>query len=407
MVPPSVRPARDPDDWSWIFDPRQSLRARAVLIFGGLSLAFVVLLGWSGAALFRRHLTQQLGPAFETLAFQIGDKLDRALDERLRALQLAASLAPLRSPTTPLAEKRALLDTLLETAPDCAWLGFADSRGRVVSATQRVFEGTAVETGAWFLGGRRQPYVGQVHEIPELARTLPNPTGEVMRFLDLALPVNESDGNFLGVLGAHLRWSWARDTQVSVVPDAARRKHLSVTIYSPTGEVLLDSGASGWTRPPDAPVVGERPGTRGFTSESVAGDSEYLSGYARSRGYREFRGTNWLVVVRQPVADAFAPTQDFQRWIVRLGSLFVAIIVGLSWWVAGRFARRMRAVTSAAHRIRGGDILSLMPRPDGQGELQTMCAALGKMVDDFRQQQETRETGQVTRPPANPANGKS
>src|SRR3954465_12906280 len=96
----SASSAPDPDDWWWIFDPRQSLRARAVMIFGGLALGFSLLLGWTGETLFRRHLTRQLGPAFETLAFQIGDKLDRALDERLHALQLAANLAALKNPAT-------------------------------------------------------------------------------------------------------------------------------------------------------------------------------------------------------------------------------------------------------------------------------------------------------------------
>ena len=161
---------RDPDDWWWIFDPRQSLRARAVLVFGGLALAFTLLLGWSAEALFRRSLSRQLGPAFETLAFQIGDKLDRALRERLRTLQLAATLAPLRSATTTPAEKRALLDALLNAAPDCVWIGFANREGRIVSATSQMFEGSAVESNPWFRGAQRAPYLGNVHEFPELAR---------------------------------------------------------------------------------------------------------------------------------------------------------------------------------------------------------------------------------------------
>lgn len=377
--------ARDPDDWWWIFDPRQSLRARATLIFGGLALGFSLLLGWTAETLFRRQLERQLGPVFETLALQIADKLDRALDERLSALQFAAGLAPLKNPAAPAADRRALLDSILDAAPDCAWIGFADRDGLITCATQRLFEGRQVETSAWFRSGRRAPYAGNVHEYPELARELTNLGGAQPSFLDLAVPVNDADGNFLGVLGAHLHWSVARATQLSVVPDTARREHIGVTIYAPGGEVLLDSGASGWTLPPEAPAVGAKAGVHGYFAENVPGDAEFLTAYACDRGHGVLRGANWLVTVRQPVADAFAPVRDLRRWIVRVGAIFTVAIIVLSWVLAGRLTRRMAAIALAAGRIRGGDVLTLMPRPHGRGEIQLMCAALGDMVDDFRQ----------------------
>lgn len=388
---PSKSTARDPDDWWWVFDPRQSLRARAAMIFGGLALAFSLLLGWTAETLFRRHLSRQLGPTFENFAFQIGDKLDRALDERLRGLQLGAALAPLKNPASSVAERRALLDVLLNAAPDCAWIGYVDAEGHVVAAAPQFFEGDSVAASAWFRGARRAPFVGGVRDLPDLARELPNPGEEKPRFLEVAVPVNDARGNSLGVLGAQLRWAWARDTQHSVVSDLARREHIVVTIYSPEGEVLLDSGAMGWTEPPPAPVVNRAIGARGFLSENVPGDGEFLTGYARTKGFGEFRGANWLVTVRQPAASALAPVDDVQRWIVRSGAVFTLVLAVLGWLVAGRIARRMRAVAAAAERIRGGDVLTLMPRPPGAGEVQAMCGALGEMVDNFRQQQERLE----------------
>ena len=394
--------ARDPDDWWWVFDPRQSLRARAVLIFGGLALAFTLLLGWTAEALFRRQLSRQLGPAFETLALQIGDKLDRALDDRLRAMQLTAGLTAMRATDTPVAERRAALEALLTAAPDCAWLGFADRDGRVIAGTQHWFEGTAVETSAWFRGARRQAFAGNVHEFPELAREFPNSPDEHPRFLDLGVPVTDAGGKFSGVLGAQLPWLWARDLQRSVVSDLARREHIGVSIYAPTGEALLDSGATSWTEPPDAPAVGDKAGAHGNFVERVPGDGDYVTGYVRTKGFREFRGANWLIAVRQPAADAFAVVGDLRRTIFRAGFAFTAIVIVLSWLVAGRIVRRMAAVTSAATRIRHGDILTLMPQPPGRGEVQNMCGALGEMVDDFRAQQEKSDARPPNPPPRKP-----
>lgn len=386
--------ARDPDDWWWLFDPRQSLRARAVLIFGGAALGFVLLTGWTAERLFHRHLDRQLGSTFETLAFQIGDKLDRALAEHLGALQLAAGQPALRDPARPPAEMRAWLDTLLDAAPERAWVGFADRDGKIVAATQRLFEGAEVATTPWFRGAQKVIYAGNLREIPDLAAASPNPAEDSVRFLDLAVPVTDADGNFLGVLATHLRWSLARDIQLSVVPETARRDHLGATVYSTTGDVLLDSGASGWTNPPEAPTVGDRPGLRGHLVETVAGQGEFLAGYARSRGHRGFRGANWLVVVRQPIAEAFADERDLRRWIVRLGTVFVLAVAMIAWVVAGRLARRLTAVAMAADKIRHGDILSLIPQPRGPGEIEAMCSSLGEMVENFRAKQEKTGEGQ-------------
>jgi HAMP domain-containing protein len=383
---------RDPDDWWWIFDPRQSLRARAALIFGGLALVFALLVGGAAELFFRRQLTRQLGPAFETLASQIGDKLDRGLDERLRALQLAARLSVLRAPATSVAGRRAALEVLLGAMPDCVWLGFADREGRIVATAPQLFEGTAAATQAWFRGGLRGPYVGNPREFPDLAHALDISNEENPQFLDLAVPIMDDAGQPLGVLAAQVRWSWARDTQRSVVSDAARKDHLGVTIYAADGEELLDTHASSWTHPPEAPAVGAKAAAHGYFVENVPGDAEFFTGYARSRGSRDFHGTNWLVAVRQPVADAFATARELHRQVTWLGATLVVVIVVASWLIAGRIARRMNAVATAAGRIRGGDVLTLMPQPRGRGEISLMCGALGALVDDFRGKHDRFET---------------
>jgi HAMP domain-containing protein len=388
---PELSAAADPANWWWVFDPRHSVRARAALIFGGGAVAFTLLLGWIAGTLLHRSIENQLGPAFENLAYQVGDKIDRAIYERYRAMRFAASLAPLRTATAPADERRRLLESLFDASPDNAWLGFADSAGTVVAATQRLREGDKVDTTAWFRGARNKAYAGGPHESPDLARELPNTGTEPPRFIDVAVPVTTAEGKFLGVLGAHLRWSSAWDTLTSVVSEPARRNRIGVTIYAATGEVLMDSGGSGWTEPPALSALPDARRLRGFFSEAVAGDSVYLTGFSRSRGYREFRGIGMIVVVRQPVAAAFAPVGELRHSIMQLGLWFAGAIAVLGWFFASRLTRRMAAIGIAARRIGGGDILTLMPHPRGRGELPQMCAALGDMVGKLRQAQEKLE----------------
>ncbi len=386
---PSAPPGPEPEKWWWPLDPRHSLRASAILIFGGGALAFSLLLYWSAGRLVRAQLEHTLGPSFENLAYQVADKLDRSLYERQRALQFTASLAPFRNAGTPADQLRPALDALLNTSPDWVWVGFADASGKVVGAAPRLFEGAEAGDGPWFRNAHGQPYTGNPREFPALAREVSFGSDDTdPHFLDLAVPVTDAGGKFLGVLGAQVRWTWARDTQSSVISDAARREHLGVTIYAANGDILLDSGATGWTQPPPAPPAGELRGYRGSLTEDAAGDTIYLTGYARSRGYRTFRGLGWLVTVRQPAAEAFASVQALQHRLMQLGLALSAAAILLIWIFASYFARRANAVANAAGRVGSGDVLALLPLSHGRDEFQRMCAALGAMVDQLRQSQE-------------------
>ncbi len=389
MTSPTSSP---PPAWWERLDPRRSLPAAATLFFGGCGFALVLVLTSGAGKILHAQIERQLGPAFENLAFQIGDKLDRTVYERTRQLQFTAKLTAFRTAEAPLAERQSVLESLHDASTDYAWLGFADPKGNILAASQRLFIGEKTGDAAWFRGGRQQTFVGGVREFPELASEIPSIGATTPRFLDLGVPVTSAQGSLLGVLGAQVRWSWAREVQLSVIPESAKREHLGVTVYAADRNVLLDSGGSGWTAPPDAPAnLSENPGVRGNLTENSAGGTAYLTGYARSRGFRDYRGQGWLVVVRQPVSDAFAAVPALRQLILRLGTGLVVALSILCWIFAARFERRLHAVGTAAGRISEGDVLALLPQPHGDSEFDRMCGALGDMLGKFRQRQETLE----------------
>ncbi|MEO6244042.1 MAG: cache and HAMP domain-containing protein [Opitutaceae bacterium] len=390
--PPVTHPRATERDWWWIFDPRLSLRARAALITGVSALAFTLLASALAGTLVRRSLERQLGANFETLAFQLADKLDRVILARQRELQLAASLAPMRSTGTPPAERRKQLELVQDNSRDFAWLGFADAGGTLRAATGGVFEGTPAGSRPWFLVARERNYAAGPAELPALTNELtPGGDARAARYLDLAVPVQSAEGPLLGVLGAHLHWDWTREVQFSVVPETARREQIGVTVYSATGDVLLDSGASGWSQPPEPPAISDARKFRGTLLETTAAGTSYVSGFARSRGYREYRGLGWLIVVRQPADLALAPARELQATLFGWGVVLSAALVIVSWISAGRISRRLRGMTLAAQRIRDGDVLSILPRPQGDGELARMCGSVGDLVEDLREKARARD----------------
>ena len=140
------------------------------------------------------------------------------------------------------------------------------------STTGGLFANTAVGTRPWFLVARERNHTAGPAELPALTREL-HPEGgtRALRYIDLAVPVQAADGALLGALGAHVSWEWSREVQLSVVPESARRERIGVTVYSAAGEVLLDSGGSGWSQPPEPPVISDPRKFRGTLLQSADG----------------------------------------------------------------------------------------------------------------------------------------
>jgi HAMP domain-containing protein len=374
MASPSPVSARS--DWWWIFDPRQSLRARAALLVGAGALVFSTLVVVFAVRQTRATLTARAGAEFEGLAFQVSDKLDRTLYERYRTLTFAATLASMRDRIAAPEDRRRLLESLQDATPDFAWIGLIDPTGNVVSATGGRFENTSVATRPWFRGAQENAFAG--------SGTSPE-TDPTARILDLAVPVRDAEGRFAGVLAAQVRWTWSREVQLSVIPETLTRQQIGVTVYAES-DVLLDSGASGWSLPPPPPELPDPRRARGHFIEYVADGSRYLSGFARSRGFREYRGLGWLAVVRQPATATVEAVSGLQR---KLTLWAVALSVGaaaLAWLAASAHARRLRSMRAAAERIHEGDILAVLPRPSGESELARMCRSVGDLVEDLRGQ---------------------
>ncbi|MBL9209277.1 MAG: HAMP domain-containing protein [Opitutaceae bacterium] len=385
--------------WWTAFDPRCSLRARAALLVATGGALFTALLIWLAGTLLQREVRATKGAAFDTLAFQLGDKVDRALYERYRTLVHAASLDPLRRNDPSPTERRRLLESLVESSPDFAWIGFADATGRILSATGGWLEHTDAAQRPWFRGAREQPFLGALRDNPELARQLPASLegNASTRFMELAVPVQGADGRFAGVLAAQVRWGWSREVQLSVVPEAVARDQVAATVYGADGDILLDSGALGWSHPPAVPAVGDTRRARGWMIETTPEGGTFLTGFSRSRGFREFRGLGWIAVVRQPVRLAFAPVAALQQSLARWGFGIVVAGVIAAWWLAGRLTRRLHSITAAAQRIREGDILAVLPHPPDESEMSRMCRAVGGLVEDLRVRPEN--------PPAAPPPG--
>lgn len=381
----SLSPARD---WWWIFDPRLSLRARAALSVMVAAGAFTLLTMWLGGRSLQRSLEQQAAQYFEFLAVQVGDKIDRTLYERYRELQLVASIDAVRQASVGQGDANPALNALIANSPDSGWAGLIGLNGRIVASTLPALVNTDVSDRPWFRNAQERPFAGGLRDSPELARTLGATDNDSTRFFDLAVPVAAPNGRPGGVLAAHLRWDWAKNAQLSVVAEPALRERMAVTIYSGPNDIVLDSESLGWSIPPSVPSLPEARRFRGALIESTPEGAKFFTGYARSRGFRDYRGLGWITVVRQPLERVFAPVVDLRRTLFGWGLAFTSVLTLGTWVIAGRNARRLNSMGAAAERLREGDVLTVLPRPHSNDEYGRMCGSVGALVEELRAQQE-------------------
>jgi PAS domain S-box-containing protein len=361
--------------------PRR-LGAWLALAFTLLSVVLTVLL----VNVIEHRNTEQvktsIGYGLTELALQTSDKLERGMYERYREVRLIAQRRGLRS-DSPLARRRETLDQMQDSYGYYSWIGVAGLDGKVQVAAKGLLEGADVSKRPWFQDALRGKHAGDVHEALLLAKVLPQQE-EPWRFVDVAFPVPDDAGRPQGVLGVHLSWQWARDVERSVIAPIAARRQVEALIVDARGRVLL--GPPGWLgRTLDLPSLKAAHAQKdgGYVVEKWADGESWLVGYARGRGYADYPGLGWTVLVRQNADDAYAPVRRLREYGLAAGVLLAGLCSLAGILVARRITRPLDELAWSAHRIREGEPVTINPGRGGYEEVEALSGTLNVLVADL------------------------
>jgi hypothetical protein len=147
-----------------VAQPRAGIRTVLAAAFGALGLLAALAASLTVGVVADRRLRADIGAEFAAAAERAADLLDRGLFERLRDLQVAASLDTMRDPEATPATRRAVLRRLHETYPDYAILFFVSPAGQLLATSSGLLEGADVARREYFLRGREAPFVGDVRD---------------------------------------------------------------------------------------------------------------------------------------------------------------------------------------------------------------------------------------------------
>lgn len=356
-----------------------SLGVRLGIVFGSITILLSIVSGEIAGSFAKQKIQEDIGRELTQIAHQMSSELDHNMFERYREIQIIAGLQPFSGAQTTNSEKRSLLNTLQSSYPSYSWIGFADQSGIVQASTQGLLQGQSVAERAWFVQAQSKPYVGDVHEAVLLAKLLPNPDGQVLRFVDVAAPVYDSQSEFQGVLGAHLSWNWAKEVRTGLL-NASSAANKEILIVDNAGTVLL--GPDAWQ--------GEtlnlkslrlaRVQQQGYVIEDWPDGQTYLVGFVKSRGYRSYPGLGWTILVHEPTATALMPAQALY-WQILVGGVVLGIGFAVIGWVAARLITRpLLQIAKAADQIRAGDREVYFPNVRGEDEIARLSRAMTQLI---------------------------
>ncbi|HTH94575.1 MAG TPA: diguanylate cyclase [Rhodocyclaceae bacterium] len=329
----------------------------------------------------QRYARKEAAERLEQMAWEMRESLDRGIRERFVDISMLSTL-PIIRPNGDPANIRKVLETLQDHLPYYAWIGLADTKGKVFAATHGVLEGKDVSGRPWFQNAQEYAYAGDYHPAVLLAKELPY-QAEPWRFIDVAAPVFGADGKLHGVLGAHLSWRWAKDLAQRLFMPVQETYRMDVLIVRNDGTVLLGPKGLEEQKLDTFSVKRARAGQSGAVEE-IWPDGRYVTGYTQTNPQNNY-GLNWMILVRQPADVAMEAFDTLELKMLGVGIVIALILATLGAGLARQLSQPLAVLGSAAERRANGEDAEI-PAIDDYREIAALSQTLSAMVTAEQQQ---------------------
>ncbi|WP_226477879.1 diguanylate cyclase [Pseudomonas sp. MWU16-30323] len=346
---------------------KASLRTHLTLWFAGLSLLTLVSVGF-----YVGHIaTEQLKLASGNALLSTARSTAALLAVQLRERQLEVSLlsrAPLFSRGN-LDDPDILtsMEQRTQSRAEYAWMGVADTDGRVRQAVNGLLVNQSVTARPWFQAGLQGNYTGDPHEAVLLAKLLPGSNGEPWRFIDFAAPIRNAGGQVIGVLGAHAHWTW-----VTQIVEAAKGSapDIEALIIDNDGKVLYPEQLAGQQLPQDRLTNATGWSVdNGYVTSAVAVPSPSNS------------NLTWYIAMRQPLEIALHPARVLLYKLLLLGVIAAVAFGFVAYYLASYLSRPIEELARSAKQVQDQQPGAYFPQDHFVWEI----AQLGRSIKGMTQ----------------------
>jgi hypothetical protein len=311
---------------------------------------------------------EQSAKAVRNRAEFAGNDLVRALGREWERLYAAAQFVATEQNA---GELRAQFSTITAANSDVAWIGFADTSGKIVVASNGVFEGEKVNERPWFRAGAEGPYVGDKHEAVLLAPHLKIEANEPVPLIDFAMPVMRNHAR-IGVIAMHVDWAWVR----KLLETFDRNDGVDVILVSRTGTVLAGPSGLVGGKLTQQSVLAASQGVKVTRTEVWPDGVTYLVAVAPVPYRSDVPGFGWSMLARESATAAFAPVRAFTEWMLTLIGVGTILSLILSVVIARILSAPVKRLAAAAREMAHGRCTQPIPDERAYREAADLAGAL-------------------------------
>jgi diguanylate cyclase (GGDEF)-like protein len=328
------------------------------------------------------------GTALAATAYMMTSRLDQYMWGRLVEVRMLAELNEFKDRQNPdVAEN--LLNRMQMNIAAFSWIGVTDVKGTVWAATNHILVGKSIAMRPVFQEGIKGEFIGDVHDAVLLAKLLPNPSGEPMKFVDISMPIKDNAGKTIGVLAAHLSWKWAEQLKQSMFQPMVDRRQGEIFIISRQENSVLLGPAEMLGHKMELQSVKEAlQGHSGWLQEVWSDNADYITGFDIGEGYLDYKGLGWVVLIRQPVEMAHKAANRLQQFIWLLAAFFASLFAVAGWYLSGAITQPIEKLARTADRLRFGG-KEIIETPKGIREIEQLADSLRELVESVSMYQGT------------------
>ena len=246
--------------------------------------------------------------------------LGRALNTNWEQLNFLAKTLPDMTPEA----RRAALDVTVGNGTRVAWVGLTSPDGIVLTSSNGLLEGESMAQRPWFQKGFQQDYAGDVHDAVLLSKLLNGNSKNPMRFIDLARPIINGEGNTIGVLGMHINFDWVKQH----VSESAIALGMHAYLVNESGHVVLATDGAQYDRLDLASIRSASSGFGGSQLEVWPDLRTYFTSVLPRVTYGNLPGFGWRIVGRlDPNEFTLADSNLITNALKLIATLAVILLV--------------------------------------------------------------------------------
>jgi len=208
--------------------------------------------------------------------------------------------------------------------------------------------------------------------------------------LDVAVKICDVAGNFTGVVKAVLNIqeiiNIIKEVELQVPYKTTKFRLLTkdlMVIYSTEGPEIRQ-GLSALEGPILHIVSGKLNGEGSFAKQdAIPGTPGKLFAYARSRGYKDFKGLEWILVVEHELGEIFAAVAKLKNTMLIISILLIVLSVLIGLFLSRAISEPIAKLKGIAIEIGKGK-LDTKVEIESSDEIGQLAAAFRKMTGDLK-----------------------